>query len=127
MALIQQYIDLNLCIELMGGALMTTNSNGDFLQCSRVLNYSNDDVTSLRAADSKSCQTKHDSTPFLHRSPLLLSTAFAALVYAGDGMQQVRAESVSSTGDLNAFPPEERSIGTLVAILSLAIRTSGPC
>lgn len=84
---------------------MTTNSNGDFLQCSRVLNYSNDDVTSLRAADSKSCQTKHDSTPFLHRRPLLLSTAFAALVYAGDGMQQVRAESVSSTGDLNAFPP----------------------
>ncbi|MNJ98643.1 Outer membrane protein IcsA autotransporter precursor [compost metagenome] len=82
-----------------------TNSNSDFLHRSHVLNYSNDGVESWCAAYSKNCQTRHDNTPFLHRRTLILSTAFAALVYAGDGMQPANAQSVTSIGDLNYSPP----------------------
>ena len=43
--------------------------------------------------------------PFCRRRSLFLSTAIAALICAADGMQTVRAQSVTSTGDLNHVPP----------------------
>ncbi|MNJ94473.1 AIDA-I autotransporter precursor [compost metagenome] len=82
-----------------------TTSNTDFLHRSHVLNYANDGVESWCAAYNKNCQTKNSNTPFLHRRTLILSTALAALLYAGDAMQQVRAQSVISTGDVNPLPP----------------------
>ena len=82
-----------------------TTSNTDFLHRSHVLNYSNDGVESWCAAYNKKCQTKNSNTPFLHRRTLILSTALAALLYAGDAMQQVHAQSVNYTGDVNPPPP----------------------
>ncbi|MNR95995.1 AIDA-I autotransporter precursor [compost metagenome] len=82
-----------------------TTSNREFLHRSHVSNYSNGGVESWCASYSKNCRTNHDNAPFLHRRTLILSTALAALLYASDAMQQVHAQSVSSTGDLNHLPP----------------------
>lgn len=82
-----------------------TTSNTDFLHRSHVLNCSNDGGESWCAAYNKNCLTKNSNTPFLHRRTLILSTALAALLYAGDAMQQVHAQSVTPTGDVSPPPP----------------------
>ncbi|WP_230089571.1 autotransporter family protein [Herminiimonas contaminans] len=82
-----------------------TNSNTDALHCANSVTASKDDMPAWCAAYRHHRQSAHRSTPLPYRHAFILSTPLAALLYAGVGMQQARAQSVSSTGDLSSLPP----------------------
>lgn len=72
---------------------------------SHTVDYSKDDLSSWCAAYRRNRQPRNRSALFPYRRPLFLCAAFAALIYASDGMQPAQAQSVTSTGDLNPLPP----------------------
>lgn len=82
-----------------------SNSNTDALHCTNSVTAYKDDMPTWCAAYRHHQQSAHLSRPFPYRHRFILSTALAALLYAGDAMQQVHAQSVNYTGDVNPLPP----------------------
>lgn len=72
---------------------------------SHTVHCSKDDLSTWCAAYRRQRQPGYRSTPFPYHRPAVLCVAFAALVYASDGLQQARAQSITAGGDLNYSPP----------------------